>query len=66
MDDRPINPKTQQRRQPPADSSRTVLYQGFYAVGWHSQETLIAEGHYRCPHCRRADALENVPVIHGG
>jgi hypothetical protein len=65
MDDRQINPKTR-RRQPEVDLSRPILYQGFYMVGRREHETLIAEGHYRCPHCRRADTLENVPVIHGG
>jgi len=27
-------------------------------VGSHEHETLLIEGHYRCPHCRRADIGE--------
>jgi hypothetical protein len=34
------------------------LSQAFQVVGWREHEVLIAEGHYRCPNCRRADALE--------
>jgi hypothetical protein len=65
MDGRQVNPTTEQRRQREAPSSSVQLH-GFYMVGRREHEDLIAGGHYRCPHCRRADMLENAPVIHGG
>lgn len=35
-----------------------VLSHGFRMMGSHEHETLLTEGHYRCPHCRRADIRE--------
>lgn len=31
---------------------------GFQMVGGREHSTLVAEGHYRCPHCRRVDTEE--------
>ncbi|HNS20568.1 MAG TPA: hypothetical protein PKH24_08710 [Sedimentisphaerales bacterium] len=31
---------------------------GYEVVGWREHEVLVAKGHYRCPHCRRADTAE--------
>jgi hypothetical protein len=39
-----------------------VLSQRIRMVGWREHDTLLAEGHYRCPHCRRADTMETYPV----
>ena len=36
---------------------------GLDAAGMREHETLLAEGHYRCSHCRRADVNEmNAPI----
>ena len=32
--------------------------QGPRMTGGHGYEMLVAEGHYRCPHCRPADLQE--------
>jgi hypothetical protein len=40
-----------------------VAGHGLDVAGLREHETLLAEGHYRCPHCRRADLNErNAPV----
>jgi hypothetical protein len=38
-----------------------ILSQRIQMVGWHEHEQLLAEGHYRCPHCRRTDMTEMYP-----
>jgi hypothetical protein len=43
------------------DTVSYVLSQRIQMVGWREHETLLAEGHYRCPHCRRTDTLETCP-----
>ena len=58
MDDRQVNPQSQQRRLHEASTPDYTLLQGFHMVGWRERQVLIAEGHYRCPRCCRADALE--------
>jgi len=35
-----------------------LLSQRLQMVGWREHATLLAEGHYRCPHCRRTDTTE--------
>ena len=57
MDDRQVNPQSQQSRQHEASPLKDSP-QGFRMVGWREHQVLIAEGHYRCPRCCRADALE--------
>jgi len=37
---------------------RSIASRGPQTVGGREYETLVAEGHYRCPHCRRADIRE--------
>ncbi len=62
MDDRQENPQSQQRHPREASPLDYVSLQGFHMVGWREHQVLIAEGHYRCPHCCRADTLEtNAP-----
>jgi hypothetical protein len=58
MDDRQVNPQSHQRRAPQANPPDHVWLQGFHVVGWREHQLLVAEGHYRCPHCCRADTLE--------
>jgi len=38
-----------------------ILSQHIRMVGWREHEVLLAEGHYRCPHCRRTDMTEMYP-----
>jgi hypothetical protein len=37
---------------------RSISSRGPQTVGGRAHETLVAEGHYRCAHCRRADLQE--------
>ena len=37
---------------------RSIAARGPQMAGGHGYEVLMAEGHYRCPHCRRADVQE--------
>jgi hypothetical protein len=37
---------------------RSLPARGFQTVGGREHEMLVAEGHYRCPDCRRADLNE--------
>ena len=59
MEDRQVHLKMQQRSQREADPVNYVLSENLHMVGWREHQMLIAEGHYRCPHCRRADTMEN-------
>jgi len=61
MDDRQVNPQSDQRRQGVANPLDYVVSQGVRMVGWREHQALIAEGHYRCPDCRRADTMETNP-----
>ncbi|MCX5644420.1 MAG: hypothetical protein NTZ17_07010 [Phycisphaerae bacterium] len=43
---------------------RSISSRGRQAAGTREYEMLLAEGHYRCPHCRRAGPEEkNVTTI---
>ena len=39
-----------------------ILSQRIRMVGWREHDVLLAEGHYRCPHCRRTDTMETYPA----
>ena len=39
-----------------------ILSQRVQMVGWREHELLLAEGHYRCPCCRRTDTMEMYPA----
>lgn len=41
-----------------ARSLGRIAYGGFDAAGSRAHRALLAQGHYRCPHCRRADIDE--------
>ena len=58
MDDRQVNLQSHQRRPRDAHPLDHVWLQGFHVVGWREHQLLVAEGHYRCPDCCRADTLE--------
>jgi hypothetical protein len=58
MDGLQVCPKTREKRQREVNPADHGLSQAFQVVAWREHEALVAEGHYRCPHCRRADALE--------
>lgn len=58
MDDRQVNPQSYQRPQREANPPDHLLSQGFHMVGCREHQVLIAEGHYRCPDCCRADTME--------
>jgi hypothetical protein len=58
MDDRQVHPKALGRSLYETLPSDHVLSHGFRMMGSHEHETLLVEGHYRCPHCRRADVME--------
>jgi len=58
MDELQVYARTRERRQHEANPLDHGLSQAFQVVGWREHEILVAEGHYRCPDCRRADALE--------
>ena len=58
MDDRQMNPQSHQRRQREANPLDHILSQGFHVVGRREHQLFVAEGHYRCPDCCRADAME--------
>ncbi len=65
MDESQVNPKAHERRRHEANPLDHGLSQAFQVVGWREHEILVAEGHYRCPDCRRADALEmSIAGIH--
>ena len=58
MDEWQVCPKAHERRRREANPLDHGLSQAFQVIGWREHEVLVAEGHYRCPDCRRADALE--------
>lgn len=63
MDDRQVSHQMHQRCAPEAQLPGHILAQRFCMVGWREHQVLVAEGHYRCPVCRRADTMEvNTPV----
>jgi hypothetical protein len=39
---------------------RPLVSQGLEAAGIREHEVLLAEGYYRCPHCRRPDLNERI------
>lgn len=58
MDVRQMYPQTCERQPHGAPAPNPNSPRPFRMVGPREHETLIAEGRYRCPHCRRADAME--------
>ena len=58
MDDRQVNPQSQQRHPREASPHHYALLPGFHMAGGREHEVLLAEGHYRCRDCCRADTLE--------
>ncbi|MEN6333731.1 MAG: hypothetical protein ABFE01_05680 [Phycisphaerales bacterium] len=58
MDGRQTNPKALGSSPYETLPGGHVLSHGLRMMGSHEHETLLVEGHYRCPHCRRADIRE--------
>lgn len=58
MDDLQVYARARERRRREANPLDHGVSHAFQVVGWREHEILVAEGHYRCPDCRRADALE--------
>jgi hypothetical protein len=58
MDDRQTYLKACERGPHEAPPPNPNVSRRFRMVGSHEHELLLAQGHYRCPHCRRADAME--------
>jgi hypothetical protein len=58
MDERQVHIETVGYRRQEGFPTDHVLTEGFRMVGWREHEMLVEGGHYRCPHCRRADMAE--------
>jgi hypothetical protein len=58
MNERQMYLKAREGRRREASPLGHVPSQGFQMVGSREHEILVAEGHYRCPYCRRADVQE--------
>jgi hypothetical protein len=62
MDVRQMYPQTCERRPHEAPPQNPNSPRPFRMVASYEHDLLIAGGHYRCPHCRRADAMETSPA----
>ena len=58
MDERPIQFERRSGSQKGLGESHLATSWGLEMVGTHEHEMLLAQGHFRCPHCRRADIDE--------
>ena len=58
MDERQVQVERRSRHQRSLAELRPAAPWGLEMGGTHEHETLLAEGHFRCPHCRRADIDE--------
>jgi len=54
----PTHHQQPQGRKPDAAIVKSIVYGGFDTAGSRLYGRLLSEGHYRCPHCRRADIDE--------
>jgi hypothetical protein len=62
MEDRQEQIEVQLSSEQETVGSDYVLSQRIRMVGWREHDMLLAEGHYRCPHCRRTDTMETYPA----
>ena len=63
MDDRQVSHPMHPRRTLEGNCPGHIQPQRFSVVGWREHQVLVAEGHYRCPICRRVDTMEvNVSI----
>ncbi len=58
MDERQMHSEATTKRPHEMFPTESARPYGFQMVGWREHEILVAKGHYRCPHCRRADTAE--------
>ncbi len=57
MDERRVQVEWWDSRKGISETRSTVVW-GLETAGGREHELLVAEGHYRCPRCRRADIDE--------
>lgn len=62
MDERYICHKRRHREEGHSVDICHVLSVGLHTAGDREYLTLVAQGHYRCPHCRRADITETSAI----
>jgi hypothetical protein len=58
MDERHVQVERRSSHQRSLAEFHPALSWGLEMAGTHEHETLLSEGHFRCPHCRRADLNE--------
>ncbi len=58
MDERQLQVERRSSRQRSLAEFRPAISWGLEMMETHEHETLLAQGHFRCPHCRRADINE--------
>ena len=58
MDERQLQVERRSGSQRSVGELRPAASWGLELAGTHEHETLLAQGHYRCSHCRRADINE--------
>jgi len=65
MSEQQTHLKILEARKEGARSVGRIVYGGFDAAGSRVHRALLAQGHYRCPHCRRADIdeINHTPIV---
>jgi hypothetical protein len=58
MDERQLQIERRSSHQGSLAEFRPAASWGLELGGTHEHDLLLAEGHFRCPHCRRADINE--------
>ena len=58
MDERPTQFERRSGSQRGLGEFHQGISWGLEMAGTHEHEMLLAQGHFRCPHCRRADIDE--------
>jgi hypothetical protein len=58
MDERQVQVERPSSHRRSLDAFRPAVSWGLELGGTHEHDLLLAQGHFRCPHCRRADIEE--------
>ncbi|MCL5280445.1 MAG: hypothetical protein M1376_11120 [Planctomycetes bacterium] len=58
MDERQVQVERHSSHQSGLAEFRPAIIWGLDRAGTHEHDMLLAQGHFRCPHCRRADIDE--------
>ena len=61
MDERQVQLERRSGSHRSLSELRPAVFGGLEMAGTHEHEMLLAQGHFRCPHCRRADINEMSP-----